>query len=224
MTTATQKHILAEQTAKSWFEAVEDSGLLRPGKSERALAEEIVALARDSFGITRFWHKNIVRSGPNTLLPYNQDPPDRIIRQDDILFLDFGPIVQGFEADLGRTYVLGNDPLKQKLKNDVQTAWQEAKAWYDKQAALTGAACFSYISDLAKQYGWESAGEIAGHIVGPWPHEQAGPGNWALDIHPDNHNDILQPDNDGNRRHWIMEIHFVDRINKIGAFFEQLVN
>jgi hypothetical protein len=44
-----------------------------------------------------------------------------------------------------------------------------------------------------------------------------------LDVHPDNHNDILQVDKNGNKRHWILELHFVDRKNKIGAFFEQLL-
>lgn len=27
----------------------------------------------------------------------------------------------------------------------------------------------------------------------------------------------------GNKRHWILELHFVDRANNIGAFFEQLL-
>ena len=35
--------------------------------------------------------------------------------------------------------------------------------------------------------------------------------------------DILQLDNNGNNRYWILELHFVDRANGIGAFFEQLL-
>ena len=88
---------------------------------------------------------------------------------------------------------------------------------------LTGAACFDYVAGLAKRYGWEFGGEIAGHIVGRFPHEQPEAGGWGLDLHPDNHDDILQPDKHGNSRHWILEIQFVDRANKIGAFFEQLL-
>src|SRR5258708_38782489 len=166
MNGAKQKLIRAEQQSKELFKAVEDRGLIVPGKSERELSEGIGNLARDSFGITEYWHKKIVRAGANTLHPYHGDPSDRIIQKDDILFLDFGPVFEGWEADLGRTYVLGNDPLKWKLKRDVETAWQEAKAWYTQQAALTGAACFNYATELAKRYGWEFEGEIAGHIVG----------------------------------------------------------
>jgi Xaa-Pro aminopeptidase len=219
-----QKLILAEQMAKKLFAAVEDRGLIVPGKSEQILSEEIVSLANDSFGIANYWHKKIVRTGANTLHAYNGNPPDRIIQKDDILFLDFGPIFEGWEADLGRTYVIGNDPLKWKLKRDVEAAWHEAKDWYDQQTSLTGAAYFSYVTELAKRYGWEFGGEIAGHIVGPFPHEQLGDGNWGLDIHPNNQDDILQPDKDGNIRQWILEIQFVDRELQIGAFFEQMLN
>jgi Xaa-Pro aminopeptidase len=224
MTEAKQKLNLAEQKAKELFKAAEDRGLIVPGKSEKTLSEEIVSLARDVIGITQFWHKKIVRAGANTLHPFNGNPPDRVIQQDDILFLDFGPIFGGWEADLGRTYVIGNDPLKLKLKRDVETAWQDAKAWYGQQSSLTGAACFHYVTELAKRYGWEHGGEIAGHIVGPFPHEQLGDGNLGLDIHPDNHDDILLPGKDGNPRQWILEIHFVDKTNNIGAFIEQMLN
>jgi hypothetical protein len=44
-----------------------------------------------------------------------------------------------------------------------------------------------------------------------------------LDVHPDNHADILQLDKNGNPRHWMLELHFLDRENNIGAFFEQLL-
>jgi hypothetical protein len=43
------------------------------------------------------------------------------------------------------------------------------------------------------------------------------------DVHPDSHNDILQSGKDGNKRHWMLELYFVDRKNKIGALFEQLL-
>jgi Xaa-Pro aminopeptidase len=219
-----QKLILAEQKAKELFAAVEAWGLIVPGKSEKQLADEIVELAKTHFGIENYWHKKIVRAGANTMHPYNGNPPDRIIQKNDIVFLDFGPIFEGYEADFGRTYVIGDDPLKLKLKEDVEDAWHEAKAWYTQQSTLTGAAYFNYATELAKKYGWEFGGNIAGHIVGHYPHEQLDADDLGLDIHPDNHSDILLPDKNGNKRAWILEIQFVDRINNIGGFFEQLLN
>jgi Xaa-Pro aminopeptidase len=223
MNEAKQQLIRAEQKTKELFNAVEEGGLIIPGKTEQELSGEIVNLARGLFGIDEYWHKKIVRTGPNTLYSYTGNPPDLVIQKDDILFLDFGPIFEGWEADLGRTYVLGNDPLKLKLKKDVEVAWREAKAWYAEQSSLTGAEYFKYATELAKRYGWEFTGDIAGHIVGKFPHEQLEPGDLGLDIHPDNHSDILQPDKEGNSRHWILELQFVDRANSIGGYFEQLL-
>ncbi len=225
MNEAKQKLALAEQKTKELFNAVEERGLIVPGKSESQLCGEIVKLANDFFGIEKYWHKKIVRAGANTLCPYPGNPPDSIIQNDDILFIDFGPIFEGWEADVGRTYVIGSNPLKLKLKRDVEAAWQEAKEWYFQQSNLTGATYFNYVTQLAKRYGWEFVGEIAGHIVGYFPHEQPDdPNDLSLDIHPGNDSDILQPDKHGNSRHWILEIQFVDKANNIGAYFEQLLD
>lgn len=224
MDEARQNLVIAEQKAKALFNAVEQRGLITPGKLESELSAEIVTLANVHFGIESFWHKKIVRAGANTLCPYNGNPPDRLIQHDDIVFLDFGPVFNGWEADLGRTYVIGNDPLKLKLKKDVEVAWHEANEWYGRQKDLTGAEYFRYVTALAKKFGWEFGGDIAGHIVGRFPHEQPdNPADLGLDVHPNNHSSIFLADKQGNKRHWILEIQFVDRVNKIGGFFEQLL-
>jgi Xaa-Pro aminopeptidase len=225
MTATTQQMILAEQKAKELFNTVEERGLIVAGKSEKQLSDEIVQIAKEDFGTENHWGKKIIRTGINTLQPYMADPPNLIIQEGDILFFDFHPVFEGWEADLGRTYVLSNDPLKQKIKKDVEAAWHEGKDWYFKQNKLTGAAFFNYATDLAKRYGYEFGNAIAGHIIGKFPHEQPDdPDDLCLDVHPDNHNDIFQLDKHGNERHWILELHFVDRKNNIGAFFEQLLN
>jgi Xaa-Pro aminopeptidase len=220
-----QRLNLAEQKAKELFKTIEDRGLIIPGKSEKQLCNEIVQIAKEDFGTEIHWGKKIVRTGINTLQPYSADPPNLIIQKDDILFFDFHPVFEGWEADLGRTYVLGNDPLKLKIKKDIEAAWHEANAWYFKQPDLTGAGYFNYVNDLTKRYGYEFGNAIAGHILGRYPHEQPDdPNDLCLDVHPDNHNDIFQLDKYGNKRHWMLELHFVDRKNNIGAFFEQLLN
>jgi Xaa-Pro aminopeptidase len=224
MNQTTDKLFLAELKAKELFKAIEDRGLIIPGKSEKQLCEEIVQIARQDFAVENHWGKKIVRTGINTLQPYVSNPPDLVIQDGDILFFDFHPVFEGWEADLGRTYVLGNDPLKQQMKKDIEVAWCEANAWYFKQNKLTGAEFFNYATGLAQRYGYEFGNAIAGHIIGKFPHEQPDdPNDLCLDVHPDNYNDILSLDKHGNERHWILELHFVDRENNIGAFFEQLL-
>ncbi len=219
-----QKLFLSEQKAKELFKAIEDKGLITAGKSEKQLSDEIVQIAKEDFNTEVHWGKKIVRTGINTLQPYASNPSDLVIQDNDILFFDFHPVFEGWEADLGRTYVLGNDPLKHKIKKDIEAAWQEGNDWYFKQTKLTGAEFFNYATDLAKRYGYEFGNAIAGHIIGKFPHEQPDdPNDICLDVHPDNHTDILQLDKEGNKRHWMLELHFVDRKNNFGAFFEQLL-
>ncbi|SRR5579871_3517297 len=214
----------AEKIAVQLFDAVEKNNLIVAGKSEEQLNAEINYLALKKFGIERHWHKKIVRTGINTLSVYNENPPNRMIQDNDILFIDYGPIVDGYEADLGRTYVLGNDERKMKLKNDVEKAWYELKEWFDKQTTIKASDLYRSAVEKARQYGWTFTGEIAGHIVGEFPHEQPDdPKSVELDVHPENHNDMFLPDSKGNKRHWILELQFVDQENKIGAYFEQLL-
>ncbi len=219
-----QNLLFAQNKAIELFNTIEQRGLIIAGKKESQLCSEILQIAKIEFEVENHWGKKIVRTGVNTLQPYMADPQDLIIQDGDILFFDFHPIFEGWEADLGRTYVLGNDPLKLKIKEAVEAAWYEGNEWYHKQTILTGAALFDYAIDLANRYGYEFGNAIAGHIVGAYPHEQPDDLNdLCLDVHPDNHNDILQLDKNGDARHWILELHFIDRKNNIGAFFEQLL-
>jgi Xaa-Pro dipeptidase len=223
METVIQNLIEAEKKADDLFLEIERRGLIVAGKSERDLNSEIFALADELFQIKKYWHKRIVRSGPNTLAPYDDNPPDLIIQADDILFLDFGPILEEWEADLGRTYVLGNDPVKHKLKNDIVAAWREIRDWFFMQTELTCAQFYNYSVAVAERNGWEYGSEIAGHLIGKFPHERLEPGDYNLYIHPQNHNSMFNLDELGNKRNWILELHFVHREKQIGSFFEQLL-
>jgi Xaa-Pro aminopeptidase len=219
-----ERLIEAQNVSIQLFKAIEEKQLILPGKTEAQLNKEIGELALKEFGIKQHWHKKIVRTGKNTLSLYHDDPPDRIIDENDIIFIDLGPVVKGYEADIGRTYVLGTDPRKLKLKNDVEAAWHELQAWYQHQTTLKASTLFQYATEKAEEYGWEFGGVIAGHIIGQYPHEQPpDPLSLELDIHPDNPNDIFLLDEEGNERHWILELQFIDREDEIGSYFEQLL-
>jgi hypothetical protein len=215
--------IKAEKIAIELFNEVETRNLIIAGKDEKTLNKQVFDLAKQLFGIEKHWHKRIVRCGENTLHPYKENPPNKTIQKNDILFFDFGPIIENWEADLGRTYVIGGDSLKLKLKEDIENAWRETKKWFDGQTKLKASKLFEFAVNKAKHYGWEFGGEIAGHLIGEFPHEKVEPGNYQLYVHPDNHNDMFDLDKNGQERNWILEMHFVDRKNKIGGFYEQLL-
>ena len=223
MNTARLNLIEAEDKALNLFNEIENRHLISPGKYEKDLNREIFNLAYDLYGIKKYWHKRIVRAGVNTLMPYNENPQNLMIQNDDILFIDFGPIFDEWEADFGRTYVLGNDQNKHKLMKDISMAWHDCKSHYDLNKNLTGAELYDYASLTAKKYGWEFGGEIAGHLIGHFPHEKLDKEDKTNYIHPENKVMLSEKDKSGNTRDWILEIHFVDRGLKIGGFFEQLM-
>ena len=219
-----EKLLEAQYISVQFFKAIEKNNLIISGKSEEQLNSEVCDLALNRFGIEKHWHKKIVRSGKNTLAIYPDNPANRLINEDDILFIDLGPVVDGYEADIGRTYVLGLAPEKWRLKTDVEKAWYEIQKWYYSQESVKASTLFHYAATKAKEYGWEFGGQIAGHIVGKFPHEQpADPASLELDIHPENHSDLSLPDADGNKRHWILELQFIDKQKEIGGYFEQLL-
>ena len=218
------KLLNAEKITIQLFDAVEKNNLIIAGKSEAQLAAEVCNLAFEKFGIENHWHKKIVRAGKNTVCIYPDDPPNEIIQENDIVILDFGPIVDGYEADLGRTYVIGTTARKLKIKGDVENAWYEIQSWYKKQTSLRSSDLFQYVVEKATEYGYTFGGAIAGHIVGEFPHEQPiDPKSLELDIHPENHNDMFLLDANGNERHWILELLFIDKEKKTGGYFEQLL-
>lgn len=213
----------AEAKALALFNTAEARNLFKPGKTEKELNKEIFDLAHELYGIDTYWHKRIVRAGANTLLPYDENPPDLVLQKDDILFIDFGPVFEEWEADFGRTYVIGTDPHRLKLKNDTEAVWYDVKKWFGQQAQVTGAELYQYVVEVSKKYGWDFGGEIAGHLIGHFPHERLEKGNYSLYVHPSNPNNMRDPDKNGNKREWILEIHLVDKAKQIGGFFEQLL-
>jgi Xaa-Pro dipeptidase len=213
----------AQSKAESLFREIEARRLVRSGISEKRLNEDIYELAKEMYGITTYWHKRIVRAGPNTLLPYAENPPDLMIGDDDILFLDLGPVFEAWEADFGRTFVLGSDPRKLKLRDDVGTVFAEGKRYFQQNPAVTANELFAYAVSLAHKAGWEFGGEIAGHLIGQFPHEKIAGDKVTLYVHPDSHLQMQSLNEKGQKRHWILEIHLVDRESRIGGFFEELL-
>jgi Xaa-Pro dipeptidase len=213
----------AQRKAHSLFVEVEAQGLIRPGVGENEINESVYALAERMFGINRYWHKRIVRAGCNTLAPYDENPPDLTVAEDDIVFLDLGPVFEEWEADFGRTYVVGKDPLKQKLCRDIEKAFADGKKYFQEHPDITGSELYAYAQSLAKQAGWEYGGPIAGHLIGVFPHEKIPGDKITLYVHPENHDRMRMPDASGRKRHWILEIHFVGRARQIGGFYEELL-
>jgi Xaa-Pro dipeptidase len=213
----------AQSKAETLFREIETRDLIRPGVTEKDVNDAIFALAKELFGVEKHWHKRIVRAGANTLEQYDENPANLTIGADDIVFLDFGPVFEDWEADFGRTYVLGNDPLKNKLRHDVEAAFAEGKQYFNARPEITSSQLYAHACSLAEKYGWEFGGQIAGHLIGQFPHERIPNDKISLYVHAQNDLRMRSPDANGRPRHWILEIHFVDRARRIGGFYEELL-
>ena len=223
MDAVSQSLLEAQNKAEALFAEVIHSGLIQAGKLESELSADIHKLARARYGVRRHWHKRIARAGPNTLLGYHDEGADRRIAADDVVFLDFGPVFESWEADFGRTYALGSDPHKHRLVRDIGVAFRRGKDLYETTPNLTAGELYDFVAQLATSSGWEFGAPTAGHLIGHFPHERRPSDPRRFSIRSGNGQRLREPDENGNSRHWILEIHFVDRSRQIGGFFEELL-
>ncbi|WP_327180935.1 M24 family metallopeptidase [Streptomyces sp. NBC_01334] len=222
-TTRAGRLLDAQAKAARLFAEIDKRGLVAPGQGERAVSDRVRDLANELFGTTRHWHKRIVRSGPNTLAPYKENPPDRVIGADDIVFADFGPIFEEYEADFGRTFVLGDDPVKRRLRDDLPKVFEAGKRFFEREPDITGKALYAEVERLAAGFGWELGGWHAGHLVGEFPHEKIDGADTDSYITPANDTPLRRTDKADRHCHWILEIHLVDRAHGFGGFYEELL-
>jgi Xaa-Pro dipeptidase len=223
-TTRTEMLLDAQDKAAQLFAEIERRGMIRAGVGEKQLSDDIRDLAAEMFGVARHWHKRIVRAGENTLEPYKENPRDRVIADDDIVFLDFGPIFEEWEADFGRTYVLGADEGKHALCDDLPRVWASGRDYFDAHPDVTGAELFDHMVELSRDAGWEFGGTIAGHLVGEFPHETIAGDKIESYIAPGSDHPMRRTDRTGRVCHWILEVHLTDPERRFGGFYEELLD
>lgn len=215
--------IAAEQRGLALLDAIEAAGSIRAGRSELEIERDIYAIAARDFGVTAHWHDRVVRAGVNTLCVAGEAAPDRIVAEDDIVFLDLGPVFGDWEADVGRSYVVGSDPEKRRLVADLETVFEAVRSRFLADDAITGAALFAAAVEEAEARGWRFGGRIAGHVVGKYPHARSPAGRDGGRVSPCNPQRMRDPDSRGQPRHWILEIHLVAPDGSFGGFYERLL-
>ena len=186
------------------------SAKITPGMAE----EDAAAMARDilgEMGMRKGWHRVIVRFGPNTTKDFMaKSEPGVVLGEQDIFFLDIGPIYGDTEGDAGQTFVFGDDPEHRKAATDVRALWDEVRdQWLT--AGLTGTALYDYAVKRATELGWELNLDLSGHRLGDFPHEAHYDGSLA---------------DAGIRPHpnlWVLEIAIKHPTRPFGAFYEDLL-
>jgi len=215
--------IAAERKGLALLDAIEAAAVIAAGRTELEVERDIFTIAARDFGVTEHWHDRVVRAGVNTLCVAGEAAPDRVIADDDIVFLDLGPVFGAWEADVGRSYAVGSDPEKHRLCADLPVVFDAVKARFLGDDGITGGELFAVAVEESEKRGWRFGGKIAGHLVGEFPHARS-PGDRALRwIFPGNVTRMRDPDAAGRRKYWILEIHLVSQDRSFGGFYERLL-
>jgi Xaa-Pro aminopeptidase len=215
--------LAAEEKACALFDMIEQEGLVAPGRTEREISTDILNLAAERFGIEKFWHRRIVRTGVNAVTTAWDHPANLTVAEDDTVYVDLGPVFEDWEADVGRTYVVGASPEKHRLVEDLERVFVRVQSHARANPDMTGAELYAFAQQAAKDAGWEFGGRVAGHIVSEFAHAWIPGEKEESMIGPGNPTRLSDPDAHGRERHWILEIHLVDADRTFGGFYERLL-
>jgi Xaa-Pro aminopeptidase len=184
---------------------------IRPGMLETeaaAIGEEVLK----ELGCERKWHRTWIRFGTNTTKTYgNLSEPNTKLEENDLFFIDMGPVFDEYEGDVGATFSVGTDPDKNRCARDVKTIYEDVRQkWLSEK--WSGAELYAYAEKRAKELGWILNFENSnGHRLSEFPHMLYYKGSiQGLTFKP-------------KGLVWVLEIQIRHPEKPFGAFYEDLL-
>lgn len=193
------------------IEAVRAIGYrIRVGMSEEE-AREVARRVLVEHGLRRGWHQVLVRFGRNTLKPFREpSEPNVHLQENDIFFVDIGPVLGKCEGDAGGTFVRGDDPDMLRCAHDVERIFHQVRSkWLADR--VSGVELYAHAERAADALGWRLNLNIAGHRLSEFPHHAHYAGPLAGITFPPSA--VL----------WVLEIQIRHPARAFGAFFEDLL-
>jgi methionine aminopeptidase len=208
----TQKQVIekTKHSAKVAYELLNEiSKIIKPGISESE-AKKIAIELYEKFGIKKNWHNPYIYFGTNTVLTFKDKPQEeKILQEEDIAYIDIGPIIEDVEGDAGQTLVFGNNDLFKQLKLQSERIFEVACNYW-RENDPTGIELYKYIYKLTDDAGFIFNLNPAGHLIGSFPHK-----GWkdGLNTYP-HHPEV---------GYWILEIQIRHPEKSYGAFYEKVL-
>jgi Xaa-Pro aminopeptidase len=138
------------------------------GRTERDVATDLARLLREHGHATVEF--TVVGSGPNGASPHH-DMSDRVIRDGDMVVLDFGGVRDGYCSDTTRTVHVGEPTAEEREVHDVVRHAQQAAF----EAVRPGVACQEIDRAARRVIADAGYGDAfihrVGHGIGLTPHE-----------------------------------------------------
>ncbi len=183
--------------------------LLRPGMTE-ADAHKFYKELCQKHGAEKQWHPAKLRFGANTLKNFRDESDPHVLKDEDILFIDIGPVFCGHEADYGETFAIGSQYDHKNIADTAKKVFHEVgNFWIENR--IGGIELYEYAQSRARHYGYEMNMTSDGHRIGDFPHHIHFKGS-LVEVA-----DEIVPDA------WILEIHLVDPKRGFGAFYEDIL-
>lgn len=185
------------------------SSLIRPGMVE----EDAHALYKElskKHSVERQWHPAKLRFGPNTLKNFRDISEPYILKEEDIFFIDIGPVFGNHEADYGETFSIGSLFEHKHIADSASKVFHEVAAFWS-QRNCRGTELYEFAKSRADHYGYFLNMGSDGHRIGDFPHHVHFKG--AL---PEC-DELIVPNA------WILEIHLWNKTRTFGAFYEDIL-
>lgn len=196
------------------LEIINEAALLIKAGMSEAVTQKIIQDLQIKKEAPKSWHPPQIRFGPNTLLPFGKvGVAQYLLKENDIFFIDIGPIYKGHEGDVGRAFAIGNDSEMHRCARDVETIWMKVREHW-KQNQISGEELYHFAEKCALDVGnWKLNFQKAnGHRIADFPHAAKQRGS------------IQEFMNKPLENRWILEIQTQHPTLPYGAFYEDLLN
>lgn len=199
--------------AKTWDLVRSIADRVRPGQTEKDI-EEIANKLFVEYGAEKKWHPSKLRFGVNTLKSFREvSEPNVVLKENDIFFVDIGPVFYGHEGDCGKTFTLGNNPEHQAVVSASEEIFHEVKNCWE-ETGKSGKELYQFAQEAAKKRGYIMTLEGAsGHRIGDFPHA----------IHDTGKSKLCDLNKKPSKQRWILEIQIRHPEKPFGAFYEDML-
>ncbi len=201
---------MQETRAKAQQAVHRIAGLVKVGMLEEEANKLVVDTLRN-MGATKAFHKPYIRFGSNTTKTFGADSePGVRLGEDDIFFIDVGPVWEGYEGDAGDTFVTGTNPELKRCAVDARRIFDAVeKKWKTDKA--TGVELYQCAERMAQDLGWVLNRDLGGHRLGDYP---------SADHYEGPLSEVtFSP----SPNLWMVEIHIRHPEQQFGAFYEDLL-
>jgi Xaa-Pro aminopeptidase len=174
-------------------------------------ANKMVVATLQDMGASGVFHKPYIRFGSNTTKTFGADSdPGVRLGEDDIFFIDVGPVWEEYEGDAGDTFVTGNNPELKRCAVDAKKIYTTVeKKW--KTEKTSGVELYHCAAQMATELGWVLNLDLGGHRLGDYSSAEHYEGPLSeITFHP-------------SPNIWMVEIHIRHPQLPFGAFYEDLL-